>query len=383
MAQKKSPRESSVLPPRPSVGSVLGRYRRSCGLTGSVILAAALGGLLLSFLGVSLARFSGPTAASWLITAGTLVTPAPVTLGLPPSLRQGDVPVAVIIENQVAARPAAGLAHARLVVEAPAEGGITRYLAVFTLADLPERIGPVRSVRPYLVDWAEEWQATLFHSGGSPAAMIQLQSAAVAAIDEISASGRYFWRDRKRLRPHNLYTSGRLIRQAFDDLALPRRVVFAPLPSAAESAESVAPLSLGVLIATHDPDYCVAYRYDPAARAYERWLAGERHRSEDGTAVYAKSVLVPVLASRVLDRVGRLRLTLNGDGALTALVAGTTLNGRWERARGHTRYLGSQGEPIAFPDGPVWITVVTDATTVRPLAVDAGTGKDFMLGCGQ
>src|SRR5690606_12208921 len=67
--------------------------------------------------------------------------------------------------------------------------------------------GPVRSARPFCVDIAEEWDAVLFHAGGSPDALRQLRSSPLPNINEISGDGIYFWRDIKRERPHNLFTS--------------------------------------------------------------------------------------------------------------------------------------------------------------------------------
>jgi len=57
-------------------------------------------------------------------------------------------PVAVVIDNDILARPQAGLGRASLVYEAPVEGRMTRYLAIFPAdADL-SAVGPVRSARP-------------------------------------------------------------------------------------------------------------------------------------------------------------------------------------------------------------------------------------------
>ena len=64
---------------------------------------------------------------------------------------------------------------ASVVWQAPAEGGIPRYMAIFQ-DNLPESVGPVRSSRYYYIAWAAEWRALYAHAGGSPQAMATLRS---------------------------------------------------------------------------------------------------------------------------------------------------------------------------------------------------------------
>ena len=77
------------------------------------------------------------------------------------------IPIAVMIDDLSAARPQSGLSSASVVWQAPAEGGIPRYMAIFQ-ETLPKNIGPVRSSRYYYIAWAAEWRAVYAHAGGSP-----------------------------------------------------------------------------------------------------------------------------------------------------------------------------------------------------------------------
>ena len=54
--------------------------------------------------------------------------------------------LAVKIDNIVNARPQTGLTHADIVYVLPVEGGLSRFLAIFS-SDYPRVIGPVRSAR--------------------------------------------------------------------------------------------------------------------------------------------------------------------------------------------------------------------------------------------
>ena len=56
-------------------------------------------------------------------------------------------PLAVTIENHTEARPQSGLSAADVVYEAVAEGGITRFMAVYLCNLSDVQVGPVRSAR--------------------------------------------------------------------------------------------------------------------------------------------------------------------------------------------------------------------------------------------
>lgn len=71
-------------------------------------------------------------------------------------------PLTVMIENHADSRPQSGLNNADIVYEAVAEGGITRFLAVFYCAAIKGAeakydLGPVRSARTYYLDLASEY----------------------------------------------------------------------------------------------------------------------------------------------------------------------------------------------------------------------------------
>ena len=77
---------------------------------------------------------------------------------------QQRAPLAVMIENDPAARPQSGFHKADLVYEAVSEGGITRFMAVFWRNEA-ERIEAIRSARVYYIHWAAELGAVYVHWG--------------------------------------------------------------------------------------------------------------------------------------------------------------------------------------------------------------------------
>ncbi|WP_166243990.1 DUF3048 domain-containing protein [Paenibacillus turpanensis] len=127
-----------------------------------------------------------------------------------------DRPVAVMVENSPAARPQSGLHQADVVYEVLAEGEITRFVAIYQSSPA-ERIGPVRSIRPYLVKLGDGHDALLVHAGWSPDAMELMQRNKLNHFDQVYGDDKYYWRDSSRKAPHNLYTSIAKIREGAED----------------------------------------------------------------------------------------------------------------------------------------------------------------------
>ena len=76
-------------------------------------------------------------------------------------------PVAVMLNNIKKAQPQIGISQADVIYEVPAEGGITRMLAVYQSLEGVELLGSVRSTRPYYIELALGHDALLVHAGGS------------------------------------------------------------------------------------------------------------------------------------------------------------------------------------------------------------------------
>src|SRR6185295_298888 len=114
------------------------------------------------------------------------------------------------------ARPQSGFSAASVVWQAPAEGGIPRYMLMFQ-ETAPAAVGPVRSARYYFIGWAAEWRAAYAHAGGSPQSLRTLRAQGrgqlVYNVDQFRYSSFYFWRISSRFAPHNLYTNGQRLRQ--------------------------------------------------------------------------------------------------------------------------------------------------------------------------
>lgn len=101
------------------------------------------------------------------------------------------------------ARPQAGLNQAAVVFEAIAEAGITRFAAIFQ-NPTTSAIGPIRSLRPYYLEWDTPFDCTVTHAGGSNEANTALWQGNYRDLNE---SPVYMWRETSNRGWNNLFTS--------------------------------------------------------------------------------------------------------------------------------------------------------------------------------
>jgi len=152
-------------------------------------------------------------------TYGTVVNPGEITT-LPEVKEKespfGSRPLAIMVENSEGARPQSGLDKANIIYEVLAEGGITRFLAIYYDQDA-EEVGPIRSARPYFVSKSLEHQAVYIHVGGSEEAYNFIKEENIDDINEF-VDFEPFWRSTDREPPHNLYTSTSKLRKESNKL---------------------------------------------------------------------------------------------------------------------------------------------------------------------
>jgi hypothetical protein len=131
----------------------------------------------------------------------TLMGQWPLT-GLPAEGKAPRHPVMVVkIDNTGASNPQVGLGSADLVAEELVEGGSTR-LAVFYYSEVPDRVGPVRSLRATDIGIVKPADAVLVASGGAPSTMRRVNSAGIKVVGE---GGTGYTRDSARRSPYNLF----------------------------------------------------------------------------------------------------------------------------------------------------------------------------------
>lgn len=269
--------------------------------------------------------------------------------------------LAVMIENQADARPQSGLPNADVVYEILAEGGITRFVALFISNDV-DIVGPVRSLRHYFAFLAVDYGADIVHIGASPEGFAWRDAMNMGKLDE-SAGDPGVWRVRTRAAPHNAYTNTAADRAFLKDRGRQRNRLWGPLRFSEQAALGSEPAE-HVSIAFRPWAYRVSYDWDGEHECYLRAMDGVPHRDgQTGAQIAPATVVVQFANVQAIPNDPKLRLDVDlvgTSGDLLVFSAGTQRSGSWTKggARSPTRWLDEAGQPLVIPPGQVWVEVV-------------------------
>ncbi len=278
-------------------------------------------------------------------------------------------PIAVMVENHVQARPQSGLQAAEVIYEAMAEGGITRFMALY-LANSPDKIGPVRSARLHFVNWAAEYNAAYGHWGGSNEALAYLRSHTQPRdIDQFLYSNA-FWRDYSGGKPleHTGYTSVSKIRSVLSAKNWQQPIDIDSWTFKDDApTESSQVLSLNFL---GTRGYAAQFTYRPETNDYSRVTGGSPHiDASTNTQLTAKTiVLLWQKVTNYTDSNGHPAVTVNniGSGQAAIIQDGTAQTGLWSKASTNSRttLTDASGHPLPLNRGKLWVISVPIGSSV-------------------
>lgn len=289
------------------------------------------------------------------------------------------------IPNDFAARPQAGLGSADMVWEMLAEGGITRYMAVFH-SEEANQVGPIRSARLSDLHYAPMLRGILSHVGASQIVLQRVRAAAARGefieADQFLYSG-FYTRVGSRAAPQNVYTSTGRIREAAKaagdsggvDVPALRFHREGSLGGAGRPEDAANRVSIPYLGAM-----ALIYQYDPGAGGYTRAQAGVTTiDAATGKPVVATNVVVihteiTPQPGIIEDALGALSLDIRstGTGKVSIFNADRRYDGTWSREGTEMyRFTDPSGSPIPLLPGQTWVHVVpTDwVVTSAPDAV--------------
>ena len=306
-----------------------------------------------------------------------VLVPAPLT-GVPvkENVAKRRV-VAVMIDDQFDARPQSGLSAASVVWQAPAEGGIPRYVALFQ-ENNPPSVGPIRSSRLYFIAWAAEWDSVYVHVGGSPQAIALLRSPkgkgkVVYDADYVRwGASSMLYRVTYRFAPHNVYSDAKGLRKLVGRVKAPPMENPTPKWSFAPDAP-LAQRPVGGRITVPYPANVIVYQYDRKTNTYPRSVTGEGKQFDVGPGskkkvrVAPKNVVVMLVPFVPIgDKKHRLDGEVVGKGPAWISTNGKTIKGTWEKKSfsGPTKFYDAQGNPVTFTIGQTFINVVPRGTTI-------------------
>jgi hypothetical protein len=281
-------------------------------------------------------------------------------------IKEPELPGALMVmyDNFWKARPQAGLDKADMVYEIMAEAGITRLMGIFYHQHV-DKIGPIRSARYYFVQLAKGYDSPLAHAGGSTEALNMLVSLKIKDMDEIYNAGNYFWRDKNRKMPHNLYTSTeRLIKGA-----QAKGYSFVPLELLPQGSQWTGEQELEISIDYSMGTYGYRVSWEYKSNRYERKINESPHLMEDGTAIKADNVIVITARTRniVKDNIVLSDVDIVGEGESRYLIDGKIMNGSWikKSEASNIEFMDETGNPMKFKTGQTWIQVIPDINSLK------------------
>lgn len=264
---------------------------------------------------------------------------------------------AIMLENSPDARPQSGLKDAEIVYEAVAEGGITRFLAVYQQKQ-PETVGPVRSLRMYYVDWLTPFDASVAHVGGSAAALAVVRGGGYRDIDQFF-NPNYYRRATDRPAPHNVYTSFSKLNELNTNKGF---VTSNPIPfDRADDKKDLPQDATTVNLKISGPTYNSSYAYDPSTKLYARSQGGGPHLDREAGQITAKVVIaLRVNMTRVQEDGYRESITTTGSGEAMIFQNGNSIKATWTKAdrAGQLKFTDAAGAPIQLARGTTWISAI-------------------------
>lgn len=285
---------------------------------------------------------------------------SPLT-GLPVTADQQARPVTgIMIENSADARPQSGLKDAGVVFEAIAEYGVTRFLALFQETN-PANVGPVRSARPYYLDWALAFDANYAHVGGSPDALQRIKDLGVRDLDQFFNSGAYR-RVSQRFAPHNVYTSLDQLVETGNSKGYTKST-FTPLVRKEKEEPAKVPTAKAIDLNISGAFYNVHYDYNPANNSYNRVMGGAPHTDQETGSQLSPKVVVALAMpySLMADGYHSMYETV-GSGNMLVFQDGGVIAGTWSKAdpKAQFEFKDGAGAVIKLNAGQTWFTVLAD-----------------------
>lgn len=306
-------------------------------------------------------------------------------------------PLGVMIENHEETRPQSGISFADVVYEIVAEGGITRFMAVYYCQDAG-LVGPVRSARTYFLDFISEYgNFPLYaHVGGAnqpgPAdALSQIDNYDWGGhndMNQFSIGFPTFWRDYNRLgrtvaTEHTMYSttqklwdfaksSRKLTNVDKEGNSWDQSFVSYSFKDDAGLADRPASQKIHLEFWSSLPAYFVDWVYDKTSNVYKRVNGGKVHVDLDtNKQLTVKNLVVLFMVERnAFDGYeNNIHLLYGTRGTGRALIYrdGKKVEGTWQKGKRTGRMLlfDSNGEPIKFNRGNIWFSIVPTEGVVK------------------
>lgn len=287
-------------------------------------------------------------------------------------------PITIMLNNLKKALPQMGVSQADVIYEIPAEGGITRMMAVFQDVEGVGQLGTVRSARDYYVSIAYGHDALFLHAGGSPQAYTTIKNLGVTALDCVNGpyEGTLYWRDAARRKSagleHSVVTSSEKIQEllpTYTQIRKEHKDGFEVGWRFADETSSTGQERADQLTVTFSTYKTGVFQYDGDTGLYYVKEYGEPYvDGNTGEQVAVKNVLVLYTDISQIkgDTAGRLKVRTTGTGKGLLVCDGQLVPITWKRDSESSRFsfFLENGQQAALAAGSSYINIVKTGAEV-------------------
>lgn len=277
-------------------------------------------------------------------------------------------PYAVMINNIVYAQPQVGVSSADMIYEIPAEGGITRMMAIFSDLSDVESVGSIRSLRPYYLSVALSYDAIVIHAGGSEQAYSDLKTYGTDHFDGVrdGNTSSIFYRDPSRGQygsEHTLFFYGTKVADLVQEYGF--RTVhnesYKTGLSFSDDAVSQGTGDANTITVTFNTSKTTQFTYQSGSGKYTAVQYNDDYKDgATGEKVEFSNVLVLSASMTTVDSYGRLAVELTGSGEGYLACGGEYVPIKWSRSSINDcfTYTLADGTPLNFARGTTYVGIV-------------------------
>lgn len=276
-------------------------------------------------------------------------------------------PLSIKVENSKEARPQIGLQEADVVYESIAEGGVTRFNAIFH-STLPAEVGPVRSARLSDVSVVPQYNALFAFSGASTEVNSAVRAAGLPNLSQDAGVSAPYRRSSQRYAPHNLYIDVAKAYAEATQRGYEVTSVVAPL-AFDQSVRAIGTPNASTVTVPFSNYNTVTWNFDVASKRYLRVNNGTPFvDAGTGAQISAKNVVV-LWAAYVPASTNKgaqtFDINLVGTGTASMFIDGVRIDGAWTAgASAPPTFTSADGTPLLLAPGNTWFQVVPLGTVV-------------------
>lgn len=279
-------------------------------------------------------------------------------------------PLAIMVQNNPKARPHSGLIYADIVFEIVAEGGVTRFVTVFSSYDV-DIIGPVRSGRIYFAEIARSLDPIYTFWGTYPQAYEAIKNMDMDVLDANSTAYVNYtsagWRDpsRNETLEHTAFIDTYGIREDAAKFGYSLEGGQSPMAFKLDAPDSQRGNITDISVNFSSQSYLAGFAYDKNTNKYMKSVAGEAHVDyETGQQISLNNVVVLITdINGPIDSAGHMLVRTTGthqESEAYYFMDGNIIEGTWGRAAisDPFEFHDLKGEQILFNRGSTWVCFI-------------------------